>query len=50
MDNLYVLAKFAKAAFNHPHSVLVAGVARKGMRGVPSCVLRRKKKAARRSR
>jgi hypothetical protein len=28
-------AKFAKAAYLHPKKVLIAGVARKGMRGVP---------------
>jgi hypothetical protein len=43
MDNLSMSVKFAKATFNHPHSVLVAGVARKGMRGVPSCVLQEEK-------
>jgi hypothetical protein len=43
MDNLYMSAKFAKASFNHPHSILVAGVTRKGMRGLPSCVLQEEK-------
>jgi hypothetical protein len=43
MDDLYMSAKFAKAAFNHPHSILVAGVARKGTLGLPACVLQEEK-------
>jgi hypothetical protein len=44
MDNLYMSVKFAKAAFNHLHSVLAAGVTRnKGMRGLPVCVLQEEK-------
>ena len=37
LDNLYISAKFAKAAFNHTKKVIIAGVARKGMRGIPAC-------------
>jgi hypothetical protein len=43
MDNLYMSAKFAKAAFNHLHSVLVTGVTRKGIHRLPSCVLQEEK-------
>ena len=39
LDNLYMSAKFAKAAFNHTKKVLIAGVARKRMWGIPACVL-----------
>jgi hypothetical protein len=39
LDNLYNSAKFARAAFNHDKKVCVSGVTRKGMRGLPSCVL-----------
>jgi Transposase IS4 len=39
MDNLYMSAKFAKFSFNHPKKVLIAGVTRKGMRGLPHSVL-----------
>ena len=35
-DNLYISAKFVKAAYKI--KVLVSGIARKGMRGVPKCV------------
>ena len=38
MDNLYNSAAFCKAAFTHSHKVLVHGVTRKGMRGIPECV------------
>ena len=31
LDNLYMSAKFAKAAFNHTKKVQMAGVTRKGM-------------------
>jgi Transposase IS4/SAP domain len=39
MDNLYMSAKFARNAFNHPNKVLIAGVTRKGLRGLPNCVM-----------
>ena len=39
MDNLYLSAKFAKACFNHPMKVLIAGVTRKSGRGLPMHVL-----------
>ena len=39
MDNLYISAKFAKAAWMHKKRVLIAGVARKQGRGVPLCVV-----------
>ena len=44
MDNLYNSATFCKKAYNHPQKVLVHGVARKGMRGVPACVLQEEMK------
>ena len=39
LDNLYISAKFAKAAFNHTKKMLIAGVTQKVMRGIPACVL-----------
>jgi Transposase IS4 len=39
MDNLYLSAKFAKACYNHPKAVLIAGVTRKNGRGLPQHVL-----------
>jgi hypothetical protein len=39
MDNLYMSAKFARAAYNHPNQVLIAGVTRKGMCGLPKAVI-----------
>jgi Transposase IS4 len=39
MDNLYISAKFAKFALNHPKKILIAGVARKSGRGIPMSVL-----------
>ena len=40
MDNLYNSAAFCRACrYNHERKVLVHGVARKGGRGVPACVL-----------
>ena len=39
MDNLYNSASFSKKTFNHRNKVLVHGVARKGGRGVPKCVI-----------
>jgi len=37
-DNLYMSAKFARAAYNHPKQVFVAGVVRKGGRGLPPAI------------
>ena len=39
MDNLYLSATFCKAAYNHPMKVMIAGVTRKGGRGLPISVL-----------
>jgi hypothetical protein len=39
MDNLYMSAKFAKAAYNHTNQVLIAGITRKGMRSLPKAVI-----------
>jgi len=39
MDNLYLSATFCKAAYTHPNEVLIAGVTRKGGRGLPISVL-----------
>jgi Transposase IS4/SAP domain len=44
MDNLYMSAKFARNSFNHPNKVLIAGVTRKGMRGLPQCVMQEEAK------
>ena len=38
MDNLYNSASNCRASYLHPKKVLVHGVARKGMRGIPACV------------
>ena len=35
MDNLYMLAKFAKFAANSKRKVMIAGVVQQGGRGVP---------------
>ena len=39
MDNLYNSAKFSRAAYLHEMKVCLSGVTRKGMRGLPACVL-----------
>jgi hypothetical protein len=46
MDNLYLSAKFVKGCYNHPNKILLAGVCRKGMRGVPECVIQPEAKPA----
>ena len=35
-DNLYIAAKFARAAYNHPKKVKIHGVCRTHLRGFPS--------------
>ena len=44
MDNLYNSATFCKRAYNHSKKVLVHGVTRKGMRGIPACVTQEEQK------
>jgi hypothetical protein len=44
LDNLYNSAKFARAAYLHEMKVCVSGVTRKGMRGLPDCVLQEEAK------
>ena len=39
MDNLYNSATFCRAAYTHKKRVMVHGVTRKGMRGLPKCVI-----------
>jgi hypothetical protein len=39
MDNLYMSAKFARHAYLHAFKVLISGVTRKSMRGLPSCIM-----------
>ena len=39
MDNFYNSATFCKEAYTHEKKVMVHGVARKGMRGMPSSVI-----------
>jgi Transposase IS4 len=46
MDNLYISAKFAKGCYNHSRKVLLAGVCRKGMRGIPQIVMQQEVKPA----
>ena len=43
MDNLYLSASFARACFNHPKKVMIAGVTRKGGRGLPVSILQEEK-------
>lgn len=38
MDNLYLSAAFCKQGINHPKKVMISGVTRKEIRGVPECV------------
>ena len=38
MDNLYNSAKFCRKSYTHYKRVMVHGVARKGMRGIPAVV------------
>ena len=45
MDNLYNSTTFCKRAWNHTKKVKVHGVTRKGMRGIPSCVVQNEEKA-----
>ena len=44
LDNLYISAKFACAAFIGKNKVMVQGVARKSGRGLPACVLQEEQK------
>ena len=43
-DNLYLSAKFAKAAYIHPKKVRISGPTRKAGRGLPSSVLQEEEK------
>ena len=45
MDNLYNSVNFCKRAYNHEKKVLVHGVTRKGMRGIPKCVIQEEVKS-----
>ena len=44
LDNLYMSAKFAKAAFNHPKQVWLCSIIRKAMHGIPKCVIQEEQK------
>ena len=44
MDNLYTSVKFSKACFNNPKKLLIHGAIRKGMRGIPNCVIQEEQK------
>jgi hypothetical protein len=44
MDNLYLLAKFAKACYTHPMNALIAGVTHKNGRGLPLHVIQEEAK------
>ena len=43
MDNLYMSAKFARAAYRHEQHILISGVTRKAGRGIPPYVLQEEK-------
>ena len=43
-DNLYLSAKFARAAYVHKQKIRISGPTRKSGRGLPSCVLQEEKK------
>jgi len=43
MDNLFLSASFCRACWNHPKKVMIAGVTRKGGRGLPAFVLQSEK-------
>jgi len=45
MGNLCMLAKFARAACIHPTKALLAGAARKGMRGLPRAAVQEEEKS-----
>ena len=45
MDNLYNSVTFFKRAWNHKRKLKVHGVTRKGMRGVPGCVVQEEQKS-----
>ena len=38
MENIYNLATFFRAAYNHNKKVLICGVTRKVMIGIPTCI------------
>ena len=44
MENLYNYVTFFKRAWNHKRKLKVHGVTRKGMRGIPGCVVQKEKK------
>ena len=45
MENLYNSVTFCKGAWNHKRKLKVHGVTRKGMRGIPGCVVQEEKKS-----
>ena len=44
MDNLYNYVTFCKRSWNHKRKFKVHGVTRKGMRGIPGCVVQEEQK------
>ena len=45
MDNLYNSVTLCKRAWNHKRKLKVNGVMRKGMRGIPGCVVQEEQKS-----
>ena len=45
-DNLYLSAKFAKAAYKHTNKVQISGPTRKSGQGLPKCVIQEEMKNA----
>ena len=45
MDNLYNSIKFYQSAWNHKRKLKVVGVTRKGLRGIPGCVVQEERKS-----